>query len=413
MTGVLTARLLGPAGRGDFAMIQMYGTLAGAFCASGLSASVIYLSNNDRDKIPEVLVGAAVSGVVIGLLAGLVALLVISIGLKNQSIDIRAGAVIYLAYIPLVMCTSLFLASLQAELKIASWNGTRVLVSVLWLIPLLAVLFYFDVSAKGLAITYLCFLSTYVGCFIWICVRKYGRAFSYSLDTARAILKYSLPTNFAFILNQSNVRLDLILIAGVGSSLEMGLYVIALAYASLQSGILSSVLQLILPKISSISGLEERVAFSIGLSRMAVAASAIVGIVLASLSSVLIPLLFGKGYRESISLAIILLGASSVSFANAVLADCLRGVGLPKRPLVAEATSFLVIGLFLLPSYWQYGLHGVALVAVLGGTVSFICLSRYVSQDMNVPYSRFLLIKRSDVAFVTGRMRNLWQDPGG
>jgi O-antigen/teichoic acid export membrane protein len=227
------------------------------------------------------------------------------------------------------------------------------------------------------------------------------------------MFKYSLSTNFAFIFSQSNVRLDLILIAGVGSSSEMGLYVIALAYASLQAGILSSVLQLILPKISSISGLEERVAFSVTLSRMAVAASVIVGAILAGLSSLLIPLLFGQGYKGSISLAIVLLGGSSVAFANAVLADCLRGVGLPKRPMVAEATSFFIIGLLLLPSYWQYGLHGVASVAVLGGIVSFICLSRYVSQDMNVRYGKFLLLTRSDVAFVAGRLRNLWQYPRG
>jgi O-antigen/teichoic acid export membrane protein len=412
VTGVLTARLLGPAGRGDFAIIQMYGTLAGAFCASGLSASIIYLSNNDRRKIPAILGGAAIAGTLIGLVAMFSALLIIVIALSNKSIEVRTGAVIYLFYIPLAICASLFWASLQAGLEIRAWNKTRVLCTALWLIPIFVIWMFFEISAKRLAMAYLCFFATTVGYFVLIAVRRYGKELLlFKYDTAKQIAKYAMPTSFASIFNQSNLRLDLILISTIGSSAEMGFYVIALAYSSLQFAFLASVSQLSLPKISSISAYEERLEMSVRLSRMAILASVVVALIVSMLSSILIPLLFGENFKGAVSVSIILSGAAAVAFASAVLSDCLRGFGLPQRPLIAEAVSSIAIAILLLPLYWQFGLHGVALVIVLGSIVSFSCLSWYMAQELDVSYSRFLLLKKDDIEYVVGRFRNLRQYP--
>jgi O-antigen/teichoic acid export membrane protein len=182
-----------------------------------------------------------------------------------------------------------------------------------------------------------------------------------------------------------------------------------LSYVSLQSAILASFLQLMLPKIAGINLHEDRLAVSARLSRMAVPASAAVAVLLCLISPFLIPSLFGSDFKGAIPIALILFGAASAAFANAVLSDCLRGFGFPRRPMNAELLSSIAVAVLVLPLYWLWGLFGVALATVFGSILGFVFLSRYMSKDLHIPYRQFLLLKRDDIHFVVGRLRYLWQ----
>jgi O-antigen/teichoic acid export membrane protein len=205
------------------------------------------------------------------------------------------------------------------------------------------------------------------------------------------------------------LRLDLILISTVGTSSNVGLYVIALSYASLQSAILASVLQLLLPKISSISDQGERLLVSARASRLAVLASASLGVLLALLSPFLLPVLFGNDFRGAVWIAVILCGTSGISFANAVISDCLRGFGFAQRPLVSEAVASSAIAALLLPSYRLYGLYGLASITVGGTLLGLICLGRFMKKDLHVDYAEIFVPKKADIEFLAARARSVWR----
>lgn len=404
-TGVLIARILGPAGRGDFAIIQLYGTIAATFCTSGLTAATIVLSSNDRRKIPEALTSALPTVAALSIVAVLIAESAISSSLSAKPADVQSTASIYLLYIPLATCSALFWASLQSASEISRWNVQRLLFSSLWLIPVLFVYLFFKLSPAELAILYLCFLGVSAVYFVYSILRTYGRELRFSRHCAGLILRNSVPTSLAATISQASLKPDLIFLSITGPSFEVGLYAVAQAYASLQSGVLASLLQLLLPTVSRSADRAQQIAIASRLCRVAVVAASVLACLLAVVCPLLLPLLFGMEFANAVIVGVILSAAAAILFANAVLSDCLRALTLPGKPLTAELLGLGVIASFLSPAYRAFGIFGVASLSVAGASVGFLFLAWSFASASHASYRDFLLMKRYDMAELILRIR--------
>lgn len=404
-TGALIARILGPAGRGDFAIIQLYGTIAATFCTSGLTSATIVLSSNDRRKIPEIITSALPTAASLSILAALAAYFAIAATLSNKPPDVQQAAHTYLFYIPLAICSALFWASLQSSLEFSRWNIERLLFSALWLIPVLFVYLLVKVSAAQLAILYLFFLTACTAYFVGSLLKTYGRELQFSRRAAMLILRNSLPTAVAATISQASLKPDLIFLSVAGPSHQVGLYAIAQAYASLQSGVLASLLQLLLPTVSSSADRGDQLAIASRLSRIAILASVTLACLLALICPILLPGLFGTEFVGAVVIGIILSAAAALLFVNAVLSDCLRALELPNKPLAAELLGVAIVVSLLWPAYRFSGVIGVAAVTVVGAFVGFSFLAWSFSNVSQVPYRDFLLIKRYDISDLKSRIR--------
>ncbi|MCA9334673.1 polysaccharide biosynthesis C-terminal domain-containing protein, partial [Candidatus Saccharibacteria bacterium] len=100
-------------------------------------------------------------------------------------------------------------------------------------------------------------------------------------------------------------------------------------------------------------------------------------LLLALVSPLLLPLLFGIEFRDAVLPAIILLIAIVILGFNYVLSDGLRGLGYPGTTSIAELAGAMttVIGLVLfLP---LLGIYGAAVVSVL--SYAIVALVLYLS----------------------------------
>jgi O-antigen/teichoic acid export membrane protein len=200
----------------------------------------------------------------------------------------------------------------------------------------------------------------------------------------RPVAVYGAKTYASSLMGQMTLRLDQVLMTAFGVSAVLGVYVVAVAVASVTAPLFTALAVVVLHRARGATPREGgrkvleylQLAFLLGLPAC---------IVLALAAPVLVPVVFGPAYRGAVVPAAVLLVASLFQGANGVLGNGLRAMGLPGRPALAEAVGFvLTVGLLaiLLPRFGAAGAAVGSLVAygaVTGIQAVFLCRSSELS----------------------------------
>lgn len=370
VAGILAARLLGPEGRGVFAVAIVWAAIFGTVTALGLTSALAYVSAREPQAIGRIFHTALVlwvcqSVVVVG--GGSLVVVTVLTPLQPEA---AAAARIYLWSIP---CTQLviYLAAMAqglgrftlfnvayvgpavsspTVLALALIIGWRTPVRVVWALLLAQVV----VAAVVLVL------------FVWR-IRPRG---TFSRPLARQVLHYGLRSYWGGLAWLVNVRLDQFIMSALVSLADLGTYAVASSYAAVLMPLSSTVTVVVFPRVA-------RDDFDTARRRIRRAWRATVVMVgafaslLVVLSPWLLPLLFGREYQAAIGPAAILLVAGVFLGSSQVLGSGLRALGLPTTPSAAEFVGMLitVTGLFLvLPHGGMIGAAGVSLV-------SYACVS--------------------------------------
>src|SRR5262245_14286448 len=137
VTGILTARYLGPSGRGEQAAMSVWPQLF-AFCFSvGMPLTIIYKVKYDPSQASEFVVSALIVSTVAGTVAGLVGVAVIPQWLGNYGADTVRFAQFILIATPLSAVYYVGAAGVQAAGRFAWYNGLLLIPPLLTLTGLL------------------------------------------------------------------------------------------------------------------------------------------------------------------------------------------------------------------------------------------------------------------------------------
>ena len=121
-TGILTARLLGPAGRGALAAIILWPQFLSFLLALGLPSALLY-NLKRRPEESDTLVGAAsVIGAVMGVVAILAGVLLIPLWLKQYPIEVIRFAQFAMLAAPLGLLGLVFNSAMQARDAFTLYN---------------------------------------------------------------------------------------------------------------------------------------------------------------------------------------------------------------------------------------------------------------------------------------------------
>ena len=204
----------------------------------------------------------------------------------------------------------------------------------------------------------------------------------HEIITGKAV--YAAKTYASSLTAQMTLRLDQMLMTGLGASAVLGVYVVAVSVASVTSPLFTALAVVVMHRVQGGAPREAgrqvleclQLAFLFGVP---------ISLLLAVVAPWLVPLVFGAPYRGAILPAAVLLVASVFQGANAVLGNGLRSLGLPGRPARAEIAGFaLTLGLLalLLPRFGAAGAAFASLVAYAAVTAIqtvFLCRSSGLS----------------------------------
>jgi len=390
VSGVLTARLLGPAGRGELTAITLWPFTLLFLGAFGTERATVYFTGKHRSNVSPVVTASACIGAAQTVLVILVGWFVISAALHTHGRAAVRYSLIVLVATPIIRVASLGSYLLLGSL-ITKWFNLCEAIPPACLSIGVAALFALKIPSIPLII-----VAEVVGFGIaaWLCYRVVAKelrpAWEWHPGVSTAMLKYGLKTYAGEITSFMNRRLDQLLISLFLPNEVLGLYTAAVALTDgalciLPRGI--GIVTLAIGSNSDPAGAWRWTGRSLLLSSLWLVPGAI-GIWFAS--PWLIPLLFGRSFAGSIlPCKILVFGSCAMGF-NILLYEAARSMNRPEIPSYAEMAA-LVITLVLLAALLKpYGAVGAAVASTAAYLSALLLTAGCLFRD----YRRFLAQRR-------------------
>ena len=365
ISSTLSARLLGPSGRGELAAIQLIPGFLAILAGIGGPQSIMFYAARTPKNAGRILGSGLAMSLAVCVPLCLIGLALQTWELGSYSQPVRIAGYLFIAYLPLNIINGFPWSTLMAACHMRAWNLLRLQPQAMYCLIIVGVWLTglrdsgFITNAYLLAIAVVCIPTT------WLVHRMLipGR-----LDCDRKEMERLLPYGFLAMLNYFpgalNQRLDQVLIAVALTLRELGYYAVAVSWAGIIHIAINAVSANFLPRVSARVGAEatDYLMFALRWTTLI----AVTGcLTLGLITPTLIPAIFGNDFAMSVQPAQILLFAGIFMSMNTILGDGFRGLGRPAIPLCAESAGLICTAIGLTFALGKWGIHGAAWVSVV------------------------------------------------
>ncbi|NPV76931.1 MAG: oligosaccharide flippase family protein [Anaerolineae bacterium] len=375
VTGILSARILGPAGRGELAAIQTFPSFIAAIAMLGMPEAVVFFTSQKPHKAGEFLASAlAVVAIFLCPIFGLGWFLLPSL-LKAQDPQILLAARIYLAGAMIAyMSNGLPHQLLRAVGSWKSWNLIRILPNVIWLITLVSALI-FPMLANPTKVSQIFIIGSWLILLpTWILVKKrLAQPGKVNIQNFKPMLAYGLPAALSLIPQTLNLRMDQILMAAVLAPVHLGQYVVAVSWSAAASPILNAIGPVLFPSLGALADPKKKVSLLRAVIPQYSVLVLTTTVAISIVTPIMVPLLFGEQFRQAVVPAIILVIANAILSLNTLLGDALKGMGLTGKVLTADLIGLVATTIFLMIFIPLYGIIGAAIASLV--VYFFVCVT--------------------------------------
>lgn len=363
--GIVTARWLGPAGRGVYATLGFIVMIAASLAPMGLPEAAIVFVRRGTVSFRAaftvtVLAGSAAS--VIGALAVLVA----GAALLGASATAAVAAV---ATIPMTMGGIVFglLSARGMVWEASAISGAATALSAVGIAVLL------EVGGGVTGAFVVLGASATVG--VIISLFLLGEDVRFSLPFDRSYLsrawRYGVPVQAAAALISMTGRFDLVVVYRLLNDVSAGQYSVALAVAGLVASVPLALSYASFPRIAE---MEEDAAkiLAVKVCRLGAAAAVLAGLLMGSVVPWAVPFAFGGQYRLAIVPTVLLLPAAALSSLQWLYARVHAARADPRVMVWSYGTSLatmIAADLALIP---LMGLAGAALAAIVAAFTGLV-----------------------------------------
>lgn len=369
ISGIVTARSMGPTGKGIATAVQAVPFGLGTILLCSLDQSTVYhVARLGPAVRPQV---RRTTALLVGCALPLVVLVVV---LGQPRLPGPLGAyLVASAALPFGMAGLVELSMAQGAARMVHWNALRLLPSAGYTAALLVALLLSG-QLTPLLVADCLVLSNAV---FYLAARSYASRLPVDTQTASApvsagaLLTYGVRTHVLQLQSLLNQRLDVLLISFFGAAAVLGRYSVAVALAAPLSAAGPAIADWLFPRVSA--GVDELAALTRSLLIMVTSLALGAG-AWYLLAPLVVRRLFGPSFLPAVP-ATRLLGAAAVLLAcNTVLAAWWKGLGRPLRPAVAEGAALLATLVLLPLAVVRYQELGVAVVSLVAYAVSTLVL---------------------------------------
>ena len=371
---VVTARYLGPTGKGTVTLLLLLPAFGVSLLSGGLEIANTYFVGRSRDELAPALANSLCYAALVGA-AGLVGLLALRAPLNRAFFELSlplTGFVLAGVLLPLSLLRDLLyslLLGLRDFAAVAVCRTTRELAMILCTCLVLVLW-----QATPRAVLVAAFAATVLTILVSaLLLRRHLRGWSLRPDAQllRRYLTLGIKGHVGTIAQRVNYRLDRLLLAFFVGQAAVGYYSVAVGLAELLLLAPGAVAEVLFPTIA-----HERARRSGVLTPLALKYTALLvvggGLVLAGSAGWLIPLLFGAQFAPALRPMLWLLpGVVAVSLGKVLIGD-LSGRGLPQYATLGAGVALLftvALDMTLIP---RWGVNGAALASsasYLAGTL--------------------------------------------
>ena len=404
ITGVLSARLLGPTGRGELAVIIYLPVLLIPIVEIELPRSIAFAVSKREEPSGELTATSFWLAIVLGAVQAIVLMAALPFFLSANNLYLLGAARWFAIYLPAAN-VALFLTGIdQGKGAMGRFALFQALPGVIYLGAVVVVWWMGAVSPEGFAFGVL------LGMTITAAVRVIldWRAIVYSRprwSIARTLLKrgmaFYVPAVAGFVL----LRSDTFLLVRMTAAGTVGLYAVAQAIAMGQIGAVLPFVQVGFAAVARETEREKALQTLAHHFRLAQFAVIGVGVVTAALTPWAIPLLFGAKFSEATTATYLLIVASVFWGLGQVLEQGLRAANYP-RPGIASNLAGLAVLLGLgIPGCVRFGISGMAGSLAIAQCVNLTTLVVFCVVKLGMPLRFFWAFEPAMVTELTTAVR--------
>ncbi len=250
VSGIVTARYLGAAGRGELAALTTLPAFVSFIATFGLPSGVVYHARPASESGRALVAAALIAGLGAGLLGALIAYAAVPFVLMElppESLPIARALVIFTV---LGVVSHVSMAVLQAQHEFAAFNYVRALQPVLQLVGMLVLGAVGWLTPLGAAlVVLLAGLPGLVWTGGWI-LSRYRPDWARWRSAARELASYGARAYAAELLSGLATQVDRVIVVGIFAPAVMGSYVVALSLSRLVTMFPSAIATVLFPKAS-------------------------------------------------------------------------------------------------------------------------------------------------------------------
>lgn len=377
IASVLVARILGPEGRGAYAVAVAIGAMGVQLANLGLPAANTYVVSRQRDLLS---IAVATSLSVAFVLGGAAA---IAFGLTftiNQDWSPLSGYLLWLslAWIPLGL-SYLFLENLLLSVdEISAYNKIE-LVSKLMSVALIALVLWFGLATPETVFATGLIVVTIGSVWILFVLRHHGLTTAIpSWALLSGNIGYSLRGYFATLFAFIALRVGLFLIQYMLGAEYAGHYSVAVGLADALFMLPVTIGTILFPKLSAMKDEMQKWQYARKVALISCGIMVCVALMAALSSKMLITGLYGEAYKAAIPAFMWILPGVVILSVHLVLGNYLGSIGMPAAIVYSAGSAALVnvlLNVKLIPSL---GIVGASISYDLAGCTMLFVTGVYV-----------------------------------
>jgi O-antigen/teichoic acid export membrane protein len=407
-TGILTARALGPAGRGELAAMILWPLFVASATTLGVPSSLIYHLRSRVSGRERLVTSGFAMATVMGVIAAAAAALVLPWWLHQYSPGVILAAQWFLITVPLCSVTLAGRAVLEAEHDFSASNAIQILTPLATLVVLLVFLGLHRLTPYTAAIAYIAASLPAFGYMLRRIVRTGIRVARIQLTVIRQLLQYGVRSYGIDLLGTLALQVDQVLVVSLLSPGAMGSYVVVLSLSRMLNVFQQSVVMVLFPKAAGHPA-ETVIAMTGNSVRTSGLVTAVCGVFVCLTGPTLLRLLYGAEYVNAVGALRILVLEAVLSGVVFVLAQAFMALDRPGVVTILQAVGLSLsvpMMLWLIP---RYGIYGAAISLLVSTTARLVFVTAGFRVFLKISPPR-LLPGRNDVRLLMGAVHSMMRE---
>ena len=388
ISGVLAARLLGPAGRGELAVIVSLPMLLVPIGELELPRALAY-ETSQPGEVPRSLISTSFW---VGLFLGCVQALVLALALPHylpaDKLHLVGASRWFMLYLPVMLVMTTLMGSDQGRGRFGRFSFLLALPNVLYVIAVVLL------WACGAASPYTFATGLLIATLITFAVRMwmdweaiYG--VMPERQTAWRLLRRGITYYLPAVAGIALVRGDMFLLVRLLPSDAVGLYAVGLAIAQGQIGAVNPFIHVSFSAVAGNSEQKHALETLAQHFRLAQLAAVAVGALSMAVTPWVIRLMFGVQFSGAVTATWLLTAAASAWGIEQVLEFGLRAAGHSWPGIVSNLASLVLLVGAGIPACQHYGIAGLAATVLAAQSLNLAILISYSSMQLKMPLCSF------------------------
>ena len=385
-TGILSARALQPAGRGELAAMILWPTFLSSALTFGLPSALTFRLKSTPEKQSALLGTALVLGVLTGGVGALIGVVFMGAWIPQYTHEIVFFARWFVLNTPLAALLLVGKAALESRGHFGVSNKLLVVPPTL---TLLCLVFWWRTGTLTPVTAAFSYVVVGVPPLLWMLYRLW-KLFRPTLasfgDSARSLFTYGLRAYGIDLCGTMSLYVDQALVVRLLEPKMMGTYVVALSLSRILNAFHASVVMVLFPKAVSqppeiVRDMTSRA------TRISTVMTALAGVAIVSFGPFLLGLLYGREYTGASAVLRILVLEVVLSGATLVLSQAFMALARPGVITALQVVGLLLTRPLMLILVPRLGLVGAGLSLLLSTTARliFVLASFPLFLKMRVP----------------------------